>query len=664
MKHLGHIWIVIVLLMFSVISEPAQAWGWLSLYPTQLEAVLGFYGRSRRPEGSVNSLDTQWEAGVRINQQGYILDPAVADFNLEFAPRYVWGRFGTTDEQQKLSGNNMSYVFNMDMLSGTPGPFSYNVSAMRATNFNSASLGGRFESEIENKSAAMHWKTPVFPMSLTYDDRYFKNTFLAGKSGSTDATTQRNEHVKILTVKGRSSKTNLFAEHRILDNLLPGRDLDYVLDRVNLNHNLPWGRGSRLNSRFEYYDRSGFNANTRLRLDEGATIQHTDNISSLTNYSFSTITAGAETITNNGNFILSHQLYSNLFTTANLSGLSSKSDLQDLTRWRSGLGTTYNKNLFGVGVTAGLRYAYGETDRDSRLGLVEVIDESHLTPLDGAVILNRRFIVTETIIVTNADGSLVYTDGIDYTIFDLPEDLTQLQIIPGGRIETGDTILVSYQATALPSQEYSTTNTNYNLGFNLGWVNFSHTYGDTDEKLLSGEGESFLNPRRDVRSNLEFRWNISNVELRVGAERRFSRFRELETTTFTYRQNLSWDAFENTVWNLNSVQSFTESTTRNADLYNLELTVVWQPLWNLTIRPRLGAWKRFDERIEEGEILDASKRDDLFITAGATVTWVYRKVTLRLSYHHNQRTTDSFQDASNESKTSEDRLRFFLTRRF
>ena len=195
-------------------------------------------------------------------------------------------------------------------------------------------------------------------------------------------------------------------------------------------------------------------------------------------------------------------------------------------------------------------------------------------------------------------------------------------------------------------------------------MNFSHTYGDTDEKLLSGEGESFLNPRRDVRSNLEFRWNISNVELRVGAERRFSRFRELETTTFTYRQNLSWDAFENTVWNLNSVQSFTESTTRNADLYNLELTVVWQPLWNLTIRPRLGAWKRFDERIEEGEILDASKRDDLFITAGATVTWVYRKVTLRLSYHHNQRTTDSFQDASNESKTSEDRLRFFLTRRF
>ena len=89
MKHLGHIWIIIVLLMSSVISEPVHAWSWdwLSLYPTQLEAGIGFFGRSRRPEDAVNSLDTQWEAGLRIHQQGYILDPAVANFNLEFAPR-------------------------------------------------------------------------------------------------------------------------------------------------------------------------------------------------------------------------------------------------------------------------------------------------------------------------------------------------------------------------------------------------------------------------------------------------------------------------------------------------------------------------------------------------------------------------------------------------
>jgi hypothetical protein len=415
-----------------------------------------------------------------------------------------------------------------------------------------------------------------------------------------------------------------------------------------------------LNSRFNYYDRRGFNFNRRITLEERANIQHTENVSSDTRYSFSSIDRNYETIVNNGSFALSHLLYSNLVTTANVWAMSQNSDPQDTTRWRGGISTNYSKVMFGVGVSAGLGYSYQVTDRDSREDLIEIIDESHLVPLDGAVILQRRFVVTSTIIVTNADGSLVYTDGIDYTILNISSDLTQVQIIPGGQIETGDTILVSYQAIALPSMKFSTTNTNYRLGLNLGWVTFSHTYTDMDEDLISGQGESFLNPRRDVRTSLEFRWKWSDVDVSVSANRDYNVINYFEATNYTFRQNLDWSAYGNTSWNISAVQSFTETSTLDTDLYSLELAVDWRPLYSLSIRPSVSFWQRNDE----GEALSTGKRDDQFVTAGFWLSWRYRKVTFNMTYFHNQRVIDNYRENSNESKTNEDRLVLNLTRRF
>jgi len=660
MKHFGPIWIATILLVFSVCSGPVLAWDWLSLYPAEIEAFIGLEGISRRHEDGVDSLDYRWDAGLNIDQRGYILDPGIVGFELNLRPHYLWNKYETGEVTEKITGHDLSYMFSMDMLQGTPHPFSYNVFATRGTNINSGSLGSRHENEFESKSATVFWKSTAFPMNLTYEDRYQNQKVLSSRDNVTRATLRRDEQIKTVTVKGRSSKTTLFAEHLTLDDRVPGRDLDYQLDRINLGHNLPWGSGSNLRSRIDYFDRRGFNPNRRANLVESATIQHSDNISSLSSYSFSTITQSYETIAHTGSINLSHLLYSNLATKAYLWGSSQQSDPQDLKRWRAGLSSQYTKNFFGVGFTAGLGYSYQVTDRDSREDLVEIIDESHTVPLNGAVVLNRRFVVTSTIIVTNADGSAVYTDGIDYVIFDLPDDLTQLQAIPGEQIETGDTILVSYQAIALPSQEFSTTNTNYNLGLNLGWMRFSHSYTDMDEKLISGQGESFLNPRRDVRTRLEFRWNMSRFEVLLNADRSFNRFKGFEATAYTYRQSLNWAAFGNTHWNLSAVQSFTESTNLDTDLYSVELSVEWQPLYNLLIRPKLGAWKRFDE----GETLSTGKRDDQFITAGIWLRWFYRKVTINMNYVHNQRTTNSFQADTVQSETNEDLIQFNLVRRF
>jgi hypothetical protein len=665
MKHFGLIQIATALLVFSVFSGSVQAWSWdwLSLYPPEIEAFTSFDGASRRfmdAGDSVDSLDYQWDVGLDISQQGYILDPGIVRFKFDLRPYYLWSKYDSVNTTEKITGNNLSYMFRVDMLQGTPGPFWYSVDAARGTNINSGSLGSRYESEFENQSATVYWKNPAFPTHLSFQDRSLFQKVLQTRNNVSSAYIRRDERVKTVTLKGHSSKTTLFAEHLVLDDRVPGRDLDYELDRINLGHNLPWGSNSNLRSRFDYYDRKGFNANRRINLIESATIQHARNISSFSNYSLTSISQNYETIAHDASFNTSHMLYNNLATRGYLWGSSQTSDPQDVKRWRGGLSTQYTKNFFGAAFTAGLGYSYQVTDRDTREDIIEVINEPNTVPLNGAVVLNRRFVITSTIIVTSADGSVVYTEGIDYVVFDLPEDLTQVQAIPGEQIAVGDTILVSYQAIALPSQEYSTTNTNYNLGLNLGWLRFKHSYTDMDEKLISGQGDSFLNPRRDVRTKLEFRWDISRFEVLLSADRNYTRYDTYEATAFTYREQVNWATSGNTRWNLSAVQSITESTTLNTDMYSVELSVDWQPRYNLLIRPKLGMWRRYDE----GEALSTGKRDDEFITAGVWLRWFYRKVTFNMNYVHNQRMTDTYRADAVPSETNEDLIFFNLIRKF
>lgn len=660
MRRPGHLWIVVALILTSISGSHAQAGilDWLALYRTQINAIARFDGAYRRTAGTDGTIDTEWRAGVRIRQRGFIMDPGIASFDLGFEPLYSWGKFDLSNNPQTRSGRVLSYNLNLNLLRGTPGPFAYQLSAVRSTNINSGSLGGRYDTEIENKTAGMFWKSLAFPMSLVYLERDFKQEFV---SGTTNFITQRDETVRTLTLKGNSSKLRLFGEYLEMDDHVPGRNLDYHQYRFDAGHSLPWGSGSSLESSLGYLNRGGFNNNQLFSIIESANIQHGGNLSSTTSFRLAWINASYDSSTYTGQFRLFHDLYGNLRTNANLWATRSTSEPQDYTQWRTGIDTQYTKqDLFGAVVHTGVGLSYSVLDRESKQGLIEVIDESHVVTLGGAVILNNRFIIIPTIIVTNADSSLVYADGVDYTIIDLPEDLTQLQVIPGGRIEIGETILVSYKRESAPSGEIGTTYTRFSTGFNLGWMRFGYYFSNKSDSLLSGMGESFLNPSRNNRADLEFRWKTANVNYLVGAEWRHDRFDEFETTIYTFRQLLTWDAFETTQWDLNLAQSFTESSKLSTDLYNLNLSVSWQALMNLTIRGHLGAWARFDE----GDILVSGKRDDKFVTAGFTLRWFYRKVNFDLAYNHHYRTNDTHQPNVDIRQTNEDRLMLNLNRRF
>ena len=372
MKHSGHTWIVIALIMATVISGRAQAWDWIGFYPLDAEAIVRFFGTDRRSGNSDFYRDTEWRAGIHLSQRGYVLDPGIVSFLVDIEPVYIGGKIDSNSKQGNRSGNFTSYLIQLNLLRGTPGPFGFDLSAMRSSNLNTLSLGSRYQDDIELYSASAQWRNTAFPMRFIYTERSLKQEFISGQN---NLISERDELLKTFTIKGRSSKMDLLVEHQSMDDRVVTRNHDFNLDRAIFNHKFLWGRNSRLLSRWNYYNRTGFNPNKRLNIVETAYIQHTDNVFSRSIYSFNSVTQNLKTSEHSLETELSRQFYSNLTTSARAFARTLSSDNLDETRWRTELEGQYQKQnlLFGATVTTGLAVSYQETDRNSSFGFTEVI---------------------------------------------------------------------------------------------------------------------------------------------------------------------------------------------------------------------------------------------------------------------------------------------------
>ena len=649
---------------FLPILNTAKADGWFYFDPVKFEAAISFNGSLRRDDTGNTAQDSNWKTGLKLSQNMYFLDPGIATLSLQLEPAYSWQYAdytynrsnGNRVEVEDFSGRLLSYAVNASLFRDMPIPIVADFGAQQGTSINNGSLGSRYRSESSSWFANVVWEFKPFPMSFRYDQVDFVQSNLSGPRGYL---TERDELLKIAAISAESSKLKLEIEHLDMDDRVESRQQDYVSDTIALNHLFSWGRDSSLHSRLNYYDRSGFNGNERFTLEENARIQHTENLSSNSRYRFNT---GGQTFTANqhfGEFRMQHQLYSNLYTYGRGAASYLESSGADETLWLTELGAQYQKaDLFGAAVSGGASLSYGETNRDSSQLLTEVLDEAYTVPVNGFVLLNSRYILAATIIVTNDDGTVVYVEGADYIVLDEVDGLTQLQILPAGRIVTGDLILVSYKALALPSQKYSTTITSYNLGISLGWVNASHSHRNLDNRRISGASDFFLQDDLNDTTNLQFRWKMADIDTSVSATRNYRKVGVYEATSYVFTQDLTWP-YRGSLWSLTLQESFSESKDRNYDSYNLALQARWNPLPNLSINPNLGIWKTVDETFD-GNV--SYKLDDVYASIGFSLSWWYRDITLSVYYQHNQR--DTTRTGVFDRRTLDDRLAFYLTRRF
>jgi hypothetical protein len=229
-----------------------------------------------------------------------------------------------------------------------------------------------------------------------------------------------------------------------------------------------------------------------------------------------------------------------------------------------------------------------------------------------------------------------------------------LQVIPGGRIQTGDRILVSYLAETQPSVAYMTDERT--ASFRVNWKGFYLSYQDhtVNRDLLSGTDSGFIYDIDDLFLQAGYQKSGERADLRLSGEYHSTKTDRFQTSNYTFDQSLAWRFSDRLRMQVNLTESLAETDGVDSDLYQMRLALQWSPIVGMTVEPLLSLWRRSNEQISESE---RSDRDIQYLTAGFRMQWNFRRLWIDFSVYRNERTVQR------ASETTDDRIMLKIRRR-
>ncbi|MDH5750544.1 MAG: hypothetical protein OEY85_14640, partial [Rhodospirillales bacterium] len=352
---------------------------------------------------------------------------------------------------------------------------------------------------------------------------------------------------------------------------------------------------------------------------------------------------------------LTHKIYNNLTTRLDFSATHETVDASKEEKYLGNLNLDYQKGIFWDGrLSASAGLGYGLTNRVSSGELVPITDESHVVAIGGIVLLKQRFISTATIVVTNLDGSIQYTEGADYDVVPVSGDNTELRILGGGLIAVGQTILVDYRYLPAPTMKYSQIPYHFNIDMDFDWISIYQEISGIQYEQFSGDDDTFLNNRFSSKTGIRLRWNEVGFQAAAAADYTHSADGDLTTDSINFNQSLTYNFGYDASLSAGAGQTFIVSDGRLSEVYSANLSGSWNPLRGLYIRPFVSAWMNKSEATSDSA---SDAIDDAFVTAGFSLRWRVRSVDVSMQYNHDYRNGTT-------SDAAEDRFRLTLSRKF
>jgi hypothetical protein len=588
--------------------------------PVRGELSLEFDGLRIEQDDGPTEGEYLFEERFRIKSSGYVLHPGIVTFSVELAPAASQQMVRHEDFDGDHDNWFLDYFLDLGILKSRP--LSFDASAMSSSGTTTSGIGNRREFEVDTYRAGATFSNPYFPVGVRYTKRFLEQR---EKSGASSDVFDTDEEEDTLAVWGRSSKLNVSYERSWFDD--KEEDRSQTTDTGRLSHRLlRWGKGSSLDYDVDYLDRDGFLPFRRFATNERLHLQHTPDLYTLYSHNYTYLERDLETRSHLGDVSLNHRLYRNLNTRVFLSASTTDSDDEDATGYSGGLGLSYNKRLAGNGtLKLGTTGAYRIDDIRTKNGLSEVVGEVHIVDTTGIFFLNRRFISLDTIVVNNADRTIVYVEGQDYAV-NTVDELTQIQVLLGGRIGIGDVLLVDYLFETLPSREFSTTTYSYDAGLDYGWVSVYHRGAFTRQDLLSGSDGTSLIDTDDFTTGVVFSLSHKATRATVGGEHRYTKYDGFQSDTYSLRQSLQHPLSRRVSLTFNASQTFFDADGSDFVTFSERLLVQWRPRRSLTLDLHGEHW----ERQEDDDF------EERFWEVGPEVRWFVGRVEFNSRYSHRE----------------------------
>ena len=319
----------------------------------------------------------------------------------------------------------------------------------------------------------------------------------------------------------------------------------YTRHDAQVIHEIDFGEEQRHNLRStgRFYDESGISDIRRFRLDELLRLEHTDRFD--TRYD---LRAEESTRADQWQRILRaagqarYRLFDSLVAIGGLGaetldvagGFSSQLYFAD-----TDLQYTKRVPLGRFDASVGGRLTRQE---NSEQGQPITLTDQTLTLTDpGASLVSRRNIVAGSVLVSNADGTRVYAEGLDYTVVYFPSHV-EIRRVVGGAIADGESLLVDYTVGPEPASTIDSAGTNFSVRYTIEEGTFQGVspylnYNQTDQSIDTVDPSRFvLDEVKDLRYGLDY--HRGNVTLQAERRNHDSTIYPYDTTRLEGRYDL------------------------------------------------------------------------------------------------------------------------------
>jgi hypothetical protein len=302
----------------------------------------------------------------------------------------------------------------------------------------------------------------ILPLTLTYrNQKWDQEETRTGRSFKMDQDLVEARASKSFGSRDRSEL--VYAHHDYLYRYAEIHETAHLIDRFAFNNSVFFDatRKYNLNSRFSWYKQEGTTSFRRVEILEGLTMQLPHQLRLMANFNLFNLKDQMQTWDQlRGRVSVQHRLFQSLtsklyleYTRINLEtgNLHQESDS------RGGIDLKYSKKIPTGYLNLTYRfYRHGHIS-DGSSGILQVINEEHRISDGELSLLNKPYVIENSVMVKDVSGSLIYQLNFDYILIERGSYL-EIQRVPGGLIPDGGTVYIDYTYEQPGSYSYAANN--------------------------------------------------------------------------------------------------------------------------------------------------------------------------------------------------------------
>lgn len=405
---------------------------------------------------------------LNVQTKGDVFDPLLMSFTALGGFGLSQQTYSTDADSASSAGDLLDYGFNANFLPAKPYPFS--IEATRTDRLVPRAFQSPLRVNDAHEGFNLNMRVPDWPMSFSWSESDLTQDSDVGfDENAFDRRTERFGYSLSHEFNDYSRMTFRSDIDRVTQTS-GSFDSDLSNQRHRLLHYLNFGddKEHRLDSSLSLSDRKDDFDNRTFDWSENLYLKHTDSFSTFYNLLYSNSTfenIDSQSFTGLAGF--AQQLYSNLTLQADTYAGKSEFGSRTQTDSRGGnLNLDYRRNNpFGI-FLAEFDFNTSTDKTTGETGSATVIDESHVFNDPFPFTLAETNIDVSTIVVTDATGLFVYTEGDDYTIHEVGNEIQITATTLGmdfPNITDGQTLLIDYLYELVGDRNEETTGMRFRL---------------------------------------------------------------------------------------------------------------------------------------------------------------------------------------------------------